>query len=470
MKNSRKEIQPKQIFKVLINTPFSDVEKEILTFLYQPIVGASAYSLFLTLLSEVRFSGLSEALFHRDLILLLDMGSRQLEEACSKLEGIGLLDTFVKEDAELGLTYVYRLNQPESVEHFFKDEVLSLTLLNQVGEKKFEQLFERFQPKYISLDGYENVSSGFREAYSFREEQIVTESHRLEDIKGTFVDPVPERVLTVVDPAAFDWEFFLSQLEHFGLKLPKDSAGLKEEIYLYNRMYGTDELEMLEFVKSSFDYHTNEINRRALRQVVDRSYKENRKQKVSQVRRNEQVDLTEEEQRSYRFNSLKMEGFSEADIRSIIDSESIPPLKYLAAVQKETGGFGTGQEERIVENLVKRSGLPNSVINILISYVLIIQKQPTLTSSYVNTIANDWAKKGIFSPEKAMTYLKEKQAENQKKRQNRSYSSNRNQQVVRKEKLPDWVDNPVPEKKLSKERQEQLKRELEELLGEDGER
>ncbi|WP_086348042.1 replication initiation and membrane attachment family protein [Candidatus Enterococcus clewellii] len=469
MKNNRKEIQPKQVFKVLVNRPFSDQEKEILTFLYQPIVGASAYSLFLTLLSEVHSSGLSEALFHKDLILLLDMGSRQLEEARAKLEGIGLLDTFVKEEPELGLTYIYRLNQPENTESFFKDEILSLTLFNRVGEKKFDQLFDRFRPEYFPLNGYENISSGFKEVYSFREEQLITEGSRLQAIKSAFDDPVTKRTLSVVDPTLFDWDFFLLQLEHFGLKLPKDANGLKEEIYLYNRMYGTDELEMLEFVKSSFDYHTNEINRRALRQVVDRSYRENRQQKHSQVRRNEQVALTEEEQRSYRFNSLKKDGFSDADIRSIIDSESIPPLRYLAAVQKETGGFGTGQEERIVENLVKRSGLPNSVINILISYVLIIQKQPTLTSSYVNTIANDWAKKGIFSPEKAMTYLKEKQADNQKKRQNKNFSSNKRQQVVRQEKLPDWVDNPVPEEKLSKEVQEKLDREMEEFLRRRGE-
>ncbi|MBL1224993.1 replication initiation and membrane attachment family protein [Enterococcus sp. BWR-S5] len=470
MKNNRKEVQPKQLFKVLVNAPFSDVEKEILTFLYQPIVGAGAYSLFLTLLSEVRYSGLSEALFHRELILLLDMGSKQLEEARTKLEGIGLLDTFVKEDAELGFTYIYRLNRPETVESFFKDEILSLTLLNQVGEKKFNQLFERFQPQYIELDDYENVSSGFREAYSFREEQLITEAPRLQEIKSTFEDPVSKRDISVVDSTAFDWEFFLSQLEHFGLKLPENKDGLKEEIYLYNRLYGMDELEMLDFVKDSFDYHTNEINRRVLRQVIDRSYRENKQQKPSQVKRNDEVLLTEEEQRSYRFNSLKMDGFTEADIRSIIDSESIPPLKYLAAVQKQTGGFGTGQEERIVENLVRRSGLPNSVINILISYVLVIQKQPTLTSSYVNTIANDWAKKEIFSPEKAMTYLKEKQTENQKKRQNRSYSSNRNQQVVRKEKLPDWVDNPVPEEKLSREAQEKLDKEMEDFLRRRGER
>jgi len=40
-------------------------------------------------------------------------------------------------------------------------------------------------------------------------------------------------------------------------------------------------------------------------------------------------------------------------------------------------------------------------------------------------------------------------------------------QPVRQEALPDWVDNPVEEKKLSAERQAELQRELEELMAGD---
>ncbi|MCB5950956.1 DnaD domain protein [Enterococcus sp. BWT-B8] len=470
MTNNRKEIQPKNIFKVLVNHPFSDLEKDILIFLYQPIVGANAFSLFLTLLGEVKQSGLSDSLFHRELNLLLDLSTTQLEEARAKLEGIGLLDTFVKEDAELDWVYVFRLNHPEAVEAFFKDEVLALTLLNRVGQKKFDQLFERFQPEFMNFAGYENISCGYQDVYSFKEEQLIAEGALLENLKQAFKDPVPVRTQSVIDEARFDWSFFVSQVERFGLKISNDNRDLKEEIYLFNSLYGIDELEMLEFIKETFDYQTNEIDRAALKRAITRHYSDSKPQKAVQVKRNERANLTEEEQRSYRFNSLKKDGFSDEDIRTILDSEAIPPMTYLAAIKQQTGGFEIAQERYIIEYLVKRSGLPNSVINILISYVLIIQKQATLKAEYVYTIANDWAKKEIFSPEKAMSYLKTKQEENLKRRNNKGYSSNRKQPVIRKETLPDWVANPVPEEKLSKEEQEKLDKEMEEFLRRRGER
>lgn len=469
MKMNRKEIQPKSIFQVIVNCPFSDQEKEILTFLYQPIVGANSFSLFLTLLAEVAYSGVSEELFHKDLIMLLDLSNNQLEEAKRRLEGIGLLDSYVKDDSDLGPMYMYRLNHPESVESFFKDEVLTLTLLNRVGQKKFNQLFERFQPKYISLAGYENISSDYQEVYSFNQEQLISESRLLQTVKGAFEDPVPQRKINSVDKQQFDWSFFISQVERFGLKVPEDTPALEKEIYLLSGLYGIDELEMVEFVKQSFDYHSNEVDRKALRMVISRYYEENKQQQPVQHKRNQTVSLTEEEQQTYRFNSLKKDGFSDEDIRTILDSEAIPPITYLAAIKQQMGGFETNQEKYIIENLFKRSGLPNSVINILISYVLIIQKQPTLKAEYVYTIANDWAKKEIFSPEKAMSYLKNKQEESQKRRNTKNYSGKRNQTIVRKETLPDWVDNPVPEEKLSKEEQEKLDREMEEFLRRRGE-
>lgn len=87
----------KNIFQAVIDSPLSDQEKEVLTFLYQPIVGANAFSLYWLLLSETTDSEENGSLFHADLISLLDLSCQQLEEACYKLEGIGLLETYKKQ-------------------------------------------------------------------------------------------------------------------------------------------------------------------------------------------------------------------------------------------------------------------------------------------------------------------------------------------------------------------------------------
>ena len=46
MKGNRQKNPTKNIFQAVIDSPLSDQEKEVLTFLYQPIVGANAFSLY----------------------------------------------------------------------------------------------------------------------------------------------------------------------------------------------------------------------------------------------------------------------------------------------------------------------------------------------------------------------------------------------------------------------------------------
>lgn len=81
MKDNWKEVHPKSIFQATIASPLSDQEQAIVTLLYQPIIGAQALSLYLTLLSEVEESGMSESLFHADLITMMDISTKQIESA-----------------------------------------------------------------------------------------------------------------------------------------------------------------------------------------------------------------------------------------------------------------------------------------------------------------------------------------------------------------------------------------------------
>ena len=96
MKGNRQRIQPKNIFQGLLIHRFL-IKRKRFNLLYQPIVGANAFSLYWLLLSETTDSEENGSLFHADLISLLDLSCQQLEEACYKLEGIGLLETYKKQ-------------------------------------------------------------------------------------------------------------------------------------------------------------------------------------------------------------------------------------------------------------------------------------------------------------------------------------------------------------------------------------
>lgn len=56
---------------------------------------------------------------------------------------------------------------------------------------------------------------------------------------------------------------------------------------------------------------------------------------------------------------------------------------------------------------MQKSPLPNSVINILINYLLVVQNKSALIPALANQIATDWSEKGIRSPEDAIKHVRE---------------------------------------------------------------
>jgi replication initiation and membrane attachment protein len=464
MKDTWKEILPKTIFKAIICSPLSDLEKELLAQLYQPIIGATAFSLYLTLLSEIKpATNQSEELLHADLVMLLDCSLPQVVSARRKLEGIGLLDTFVKDDPELGTVYVYRLNAPESAERFFKDEILSITLLNRIGQRKFELLLESFKPKFLKLTGYENISASFKEVYLFKEEQIIAEAELLAEVQRNFDDPRPKQPLAI-ESVTFNWNLFSDQLNKLGIRLPEDSKPIKNMILLFHESYGIDELEMANFASRSFDYYTSELDSKELKKQINAVY-------YPKKRQNEATSLyvnpalSKDDQQTYRYNSLKkLSGFSDKDIQVIMDCEKLAPEQYLGALKEAVNGFPTNIEKYNIRFLIEHSKLPNSVINMLIYYVCYIEKKPVLESEHLNKIANDWARKQITAPEEAMIYVKER-TEKSKQQPKKSSFSNRN---TRKEVLPDWLDKPNEEQTLSQEEQAKLRERINKLTGKSG--
>ena len=70
----------------------SSIDYQVLTLLYQPIIGDSAYTLYLTLMNMMdRQSLISEEYLHADLESLLNRKLDLIEQDRFKLEAIGLL-------------------------------------------------------------------------------------------------------------------------------------------------------------------------------------------------------------------------------------------------------------------------------------------------------------------------------------------------------------------------------------------
>lgn len=464
MERAWEEIQPKNYFTVGRRRPMNDQEEQVLLFLYQPLIGGTALSLYLTLIGEAA-DGVSEPLMHAELLTCMNIGIPALYEARVKLEGIGLLETYQKDDSLLGKSFFYEIYPPVSAIRFFQDEVLTLTLREKISERKFDQLKKRFEPQNLPLEGFKKVTKKFTEVYSFSPERLMAEDALLSEIKESFT--LPEATNPTVDSDNFDWAFFSELLRKEKITISKDPE-FEKTIQTFHHLYGIDELEMLRIMQMSVDYLTNQVDEKRFKQSVYQKYHQNRKQVEVKESEQQAAFTSSEDKQSYRKNTLKLEGYSEREVAVILMSEELAPMTFLTSIKEQKGGYIANDERWALEEVKRKSGLPDAVLNILIHYSLVIQNNASLNSRYLNTIANDWAQKKLFTPEKAMTEVKELTKKKEKPaKTNTRYSRAGNSK--RTESLPDWVDKPVKETVMSDEERKKMEERIRHLTEKEGE-
>ncbi|MGX7420128.1 replication initiation and membrane attachment family protein [Carnobacterium gallinarum] len=456
-----KSISPKDGFKVKQSTMLTDADQKILTFLYQPLTGATAYSLYMTLWSEVgEETYWSDGILHSELLSILNIGIPELYQARIKLEALGLLKTYLKKESDK--LFLYELKSPLSVERFFNDDLLSLLLLETVGKRKYKNLRQRFTVSPIDLIEYQEVTKNFLDVFSFDEQRLEEERTLLKE--NTAIIGVNQEVAGIqLDTKTFDLKFFYAGLSSQYIKRSSITADIEKVMLVLHTMYGIDELEMQKLVLQACDIDTGMVDEKKLKQLVYASYHQDQKQPI-EVKEVVAKDISSEQnKKQFRKNDLRHQGFSDADIALIETSEAITPFDFIASIKKQKGGYVARNEEWAVENLIRQSNLPKSVINILIHYVLVARGNPTLTQNLADSIANDWSQAKVTSPEAAIKKVKDLYRENEAKKQKReeqkaSYSrpkaaqynngSSTNQRN-RQESLPEWAkeNQVVPEEK-----------------------
>ena len=124
--------------------PIDERQRDILSYLYLPLIGQRAYSVYLFLYEEAKrmthfhhYCGLSR------LTSYLNISLDQLENACKMLEGIGLLKTF--RQSEEKTIYLYVVQHPLSLNKFFHNQVLLQALRHTLGEEQLNITIHYFK-------------------------------------------------------------------------------------------------------------------------------------------------------------------------------------------------------------------------------------------------------------------------------------------------------------------------------------
>lgn len=96
---SKIPLMPADTYTVINKTILHNSDRKILIMLYQPIIGANAINLYLTLWSYLDKSEIvSLDWTHHHIMSSMQMNLEKIIEAREKLEAIGLLKTYFKED------------------------------------------------------------------------------------------------------------------------------------------------------------------------------------------------------------------------------------------------------------------------------------------------------------------------------------------------------------------------------------
>lgn len=451
------ELQAVDSYQVKASGILTGADRKIITMLYQPLMGAECLALYQTLFTEVEENRLwSEAHSHVQLLNMLDISLKALFEARLKLEGLGLLKSYVKTENDQRF-YVYEILPPLSPEKFFSDGLLNIYLYSKIGNAQFQRLRRFFADEAFETDTYSEITRSFQDVF--------------EPFKGgaSAAEPVSNQVLVdkvaakeiEFDDASFDFHLFLSLLSPGMITREKITKEVRQTILKLHGIYQVSEKDMPSYLYRALDSN-GEIDIVYLRKIVREGYTiENGAPPKLQMKH--ETSIKEEPEFKETLND-------EEALQVYL--ESITPFQLLVDISD--GAVPAETDLRVVEEVMNQQNLPVPVMNVLIEYVL-LRLDRKLSKNYMMTIAAHWKRKNVKTAKEAMDLawqehekykrLQEEPATPKNTNYNRNY-----QKSTRKEIVPDWFDKeqvtPAENKMTDKEKQtlEEQVREIKERL------
>ncbi len=422
------EILPIDRYTVTANGLLHEYDRKVLTFLYQPLIGSSCFSLYMTLWAELEENRLwSESSTHHLLMNLSGMNLKEIYEVRLKLEGIGLLKTFVK-TIDGGRSFIYELHPPLNPEQFFLDGMLNIYLYRKIGKNHFARLKRFFSDQQFPKEKeYQEVTRAFQDVFtsatpgSLQYLQDVSEELELEEnhqfIGRNETNPIQ------IDGNTFDFDLLAAGLNESLVPKKALTSKIKNVISNLAFLYNINPIEMKNFILGAIDPN-DEIDIDDLRKGARDWYQfVNYDQLPSLVYRTQPA--------TYQVQLTEPKTIEEELIRSYETNSPIVIFKELSG-----GVEPTEAQLKVLEEVMIKYKLPPGVINVLID-VTFKKTNMKFPKSYVETIASQWAKLQIKTVKEAMELAKE---EDRKGKESKKSGRGANKKLIRTEVLPDWFE------------------------------
>ncbi|GIN22105.1 MAG TPA: Replication initiation and membrane attachment protein [Bacillus bacterium] len=427
MKQYWNEVQPIDSFYAVMNGRICDHDKKVISFLYQPLMGMACTNLYTTLAYMVEENRLwSEEWNHYHLMELLGLNLDDIYQARLKLEGMGLLRTFIKEAADQRV-YIYELQPPLSAEQFFTDGMLNIYLYQKVGQTHFLKLKRAFSDSAINKEEFAEVTRSFQDVYTSMS------IHTLKNLEGQEYSSPDSNMRYIhrekaepihISTDSFNFDLLLSGLTTAMVPRKAFTSTVKDTIIKLSFLYSINEIDMQKVVLSSMT-PDDKIDLDELRKAARDWYQmENDDQLPQLVNRKQPV--------MYRENDGA--GVSK-ESKLIFYLETTSPRQLL--IDLSEGAQPAMSDLTAVEEIMLGQQLEPGVMNVLIHYVM-LKTDMKLSKNYMEKIASHWARKKIKTVKAAMELAKSEHRQYQTWANEKNERSQKRKTPIRTEKLPDW--------------------------------
>ncbi len=367
-------------FEIRLASVLSDYDRQILNVLYQPLIGYASLAVYFTLWSEYAQNNYHDLFSHDHLFDYMQISPGEFLKARMRLEAIGLLQTFFK--SENGVNYyTYLLNAPKYPHDFFEDPLFAGLYEKYVGVKEAERVARSFTLNSHSLSkGMSDISASFIEVFH----------PNLDDdlfIKATtLASGKKSRRIAGDVRSEFDFgTFFATMKSKYGFSEKCFTTKDRKEIERVAILFGFDGERMAEVVNRT--YMRDEDGNASFRLDLLKKYCQ------------EEIKFPSIEAIKGTKSSLSSSSKLAEKIRYM---ESLSCYEYLRVKQDMRDLVPS--DLSLLERLSSKLGLPSSVINALIDYVLETNDNK-LPSSLTEKIGASLMRAKISNALDAMNYL-----------------------------------------------------------------
>ncbi len=367
-------MQSEDSYIVNLMSILGGADRTSLLLLYQPLCGYEAISLYFNLWAQAEHYKKNSAFQFEFLTKMMNCNLEDLEEYKNKLEGIGLLKTYLNEELRV---YKYELYAPLTPKDFFTHEIYG-TLYKQVMPKRsYEKIKASFEVEALDYDNYTDITHKFNDVYDIDFNDVSTLQ---EVIRGG--ENLANKRSSEIE-SNFSLSLFLVALNEKKIKKNLITTSFVELVKSMASLYKLDESELCEILSTSIEGVGSKAN---INFDTFRS-------KCYSYKKIPTMDTKE----TKRYTDKRIGMAKKVELLKGVD-----PFEYLKI--RQNNEEPSYQNIKLLEDLSIISKLPNEVINVLIDYVL-IKQNGRLPYNYVMKIASSLSMQGIRTAEEAMSYF-----------------------------------------------------------------